>query len=604
MNCLAPDKPDVPNSVNTFFPMEHVSSRSKSRVMKPVVHIQDVRLASWLLATLVACFIAYITRLHEVTHDLFHELALARSFWTTSLFPIDDIFAYSSTVSPSVHHEWGTGMVMYLATVESGWGVWGITVVKSLLCLILWVTIYFTARRRGAHPYVFAVVSLAVFPFFWVGFATIRAQLFTLVCIAIQLWMQERDRDGGRAWIVLWLAMCVVWLNLHAGFIVGLCLMAVHGLERVLSLWHREPSMLAVLRGTWHLFLAALCVPPALLINPYGSDYIPYLCHAILMSRPTIAEWQPLWHTYAPITTLIAFALCLGLILYVVRQLPKREYTGLANTILCAWMALKHIRHGSIYGVVWLVYVPAWLSKTAFGQSLIAFIDERSTVVKRVCQVLIISHLGFAVYHQFWRPTVSGHRDYSIVCFPTGAVEYLKAQQFRGNVMTPFHVGAYVSWELFPDVKVSLDGRYEVAYQPHVYDEHRRFYDGDAQWQEIIERYSSDCILIHREAKVARLYEAHGAAPESFRGGLNLVSLTGASRSESGTIEENSSSADEKDWQLVYQDDSYQLYARTNLQLPIVDQRTIKLPDRARETFSRANALRLSDHSQLPAAKQ
>jgi hypothetical protein len=33
-------------------------------------------------------------------------------------------------------------------------------------------------------------------------------------------------------------------------------------------------------------------------------------------------------------------------------------------------MALKHIRHGSIYGIVWLAYVPAWLSCTPLADRL------------------------------------------------------------------------------------------------------------------------------------------------------------------------------------------------------------------------------------------
>ncbi len=550
----------------------------------------DWSVAGWLIAALAMCFVAYISRVHEVTHDVFHELALARQLWTTGSFPVDDVFAYTPTVSPSVHHEWGTGLLLYLATVETGLGVWGITLIKAALCLILWSILYKIARLRGAHPYVFAFASVIVFPFFWVGFATVRAQLFTLVFIAAQLWMQELDWRGRRWWACLWCAMLVVWLNLHAGFIVGLCLMAVHGAERILDILVAKRSFAAVVRGTWHLWTMAAVVTLAVLVNPYGVDYLPYLLHAIFMPRPTIAEWGPLWRTYDPLTTLTAFSLSIGLIGYAVRRSSWKELTGATNSMLGALMALKHIRHGSIYGTLWLAYVPAWISRAPIGVAIVRFIDEHQGATKRASQITIAACLVFACSHQFWRPTVSGHRDYSIVCFPTGAVEYLKAHQFRGNAMVPFHAGAYVSWEAHPHVKVSLDGRYEVAYQPHVYSEHRQFYQAEDGWQTIVERYPSDLVLIHREAKVAPLFEHQNRCDERWECGKQGDGQCDSELERcnaSQHVETNGGPLEQPKWRLVYQDDSYQLYARPGIDLPVEDHRGRKLADRARETFSK-----------------
>jgi hypothetical protein len=30
-------------------------------------------------------------------------------------------------------------------------------------------------------------------------------------------------------------------------------------------------------------------------VNPYGWDYVPYLWHALLLDRPLVEEWAPLW---------------------------------------------------------------------------------------------------------------------------------------------------------------------------------------------------------------------------------------------------------------------------------------------------------------------
>ena len=231
---------------------------------------RDIQLAAWLLAALGCGFLAYVSRMHEITHDAFHEMSLFREALVLGEFPTHDVFAYTPTVDPSVHHEWGTGAVLYFATIGSGFGLMGLSILKLALMAALWLLLYRVARMRGAHPYVFAAVAFLAFPVFWVGFATVRAQLFTLVFIAAQLWMQELDWRGRRWWVVLWLAMLVAWLNLHAGFVVGLGLIAFHSVERFLFVAFRKKSLLAASKATWHLMLtapAAVCVLP---INPYG----------------------------------------------------------------------------------------------------------------------------------------------------------------------------------------------------------------------------------------------------------------------------------------------------------------------------------------------
>src|SRR5258708_5492364 len=64
------------------------------------------------------------------------------------------------------------------------------------------------------------------------SFTAIRALLFTMLFVALLLTALEQDREGQRRWIAWWLPLHVLWLNLHAGFVVGLALMAVHTVEQ------------------------------------------------------------------------------------------------------------------------------------------------------------------------------------------------------------------------------------------------------------------------------------------------------------------------------------------------------------------------------------
>ncbi len=113
---------------------------------------RDIGLAGWMLIAVAAMFVAYIARMNEVTHDVFHEMALFREALLGDALPQQDVFAYTPTVSPSVHHEWATGAVLYWVTLGTGMGVMGLTVLKFLLAAALWLALYRVARMRGRIP--------------------------------------------------------------------------------------------------------------------------------------------------------------------------------------------------------------------------------------------------------------------------------------------------------------------------------------------------------------------------------------------------------------------------------------------------------------------
>jgi hypothetical protein len=522
---------------------------------------RDIVLIAWLFVAVACGFLAYIARLHEVTHDVFHEMALFRETLVRASFPKQDLFAFTPTVSPSVHHEWGTGAILYLVSVESGLGMAGIAILRLQLICALWLLLYQVARIRGAHPYIFACMAVFTFPFLWVGFATVRAQLFTLVFLAAQMWMQELDCRGRRAWVIAWWLMLVAWLNIHAGFVVGLGMFGFHCLERFATAWFRTHSLAEACRATWHLMLACGSIVIALPLNPYGWQYVPYLMHAITMPRPLILEWHALWHTYAPGLTLLAFGICVVLFVYCQRFVRVARLRGAAFLSLAIYEALQHIRHGSLCAIVWLAYVPAWLTHTPLGRSMIRTIDSYRAAFIGTSQIIAMACFLFAVANQFWRPTLPPAAKYSDACFPTGVVEYLEQHDFRGNLLTPFAQGAYVSWTMYPNVRVSLDGRYEVAYEDQVMLDHEALFKGQPNWSKLLEKYPCDAVLVDQNSKLRPLLEV-------FR-------------------DQNAAIPTGKRWNFVYEDDAFVVLTKERIEsLPYVDRRLEPLVDGVHSAFS------------------
>jgi len=493
---------------------------------RPGNSCRELKVALILGAICVASLaLLQLARQTFVDPDVWHEMALAREALRTGEIALADPFSYTPTVYPMVHHEWGTGFVLYAVTSMAG--DTGLMALKySLVC----ITAYFcvmTARRRGATwTTIISLAPLAVL-LVAIGMTTVRAQFFTLAALAIQLSLLERDRQGERWWMLAWLPLYVVWLNLHAGFVVGGALFVCHTLEQALR---RRPIK--------HLAACLAAMVLLVAVNPYSAHYYPYLIHGVLLDRPLIREWWPLWQTGG--STFVLFCVSLALVIYTTYQAGPRRLAGLLLVVVSAYAALKHTRHVSLYAVVWLAYVPVFVDATTIGASLARFWETRAKLIAPVAACIAAVCLTQSLAGNPWCATLPASEralaDGQPV-YPIGAVDYLARERFRGNMMVPFVEGGYVMWKLGPQTKVSLDGRYEVCYQPGILEENVAFYRALPGWRETLAKYPTDVVLVPRATPLARVM------------------------SEAAT------------WQRVYDDDLYELYARPGLKLSPADQR-------------------------------
>jgi hypothetical protein len=519
--------------------------------------VSDTFLQRAVFFGLGGAFLAAISRLTIVDLDLFHEMALIREAFSLGFLPRVDIFSYVPTITPVVHHEWGTGLILYLLTVQLGLGAPGLIILKYLLAAFIALGCFCFATRQGAGYAVFSFIALLGIAMGWGGFSTIRAQLFTLCFLIIFLFLIEADRRN-KGWALwAWLPLYLIWLNLHGGFLVGVGLLAVYIGQQFFLTFLAEKNFLnslrAVKRQIW--FLLATCL--LTLGNPYGIDYIPYIWNAVTLDRtPFIPEWRPLWEISW--TELSEWLLSLGIVLYCATQKDLRQMSGVFIIGATAWFALWHYRHLSIYAVAWMCYTPAYLEKTPLGDLINKVWQENSRLLAAIFVIMGISGTFYAVHNQFWQiriPTTAEEGKEGVPVYPAGAVSYLKDHKFSGNLMVPYSTGAYVSWRLYPAVKVSLDSRFEVAYPVPTVAESIRFYAAQEGWQETLAKYPTEAILIPRGSNLDRVMTQND-------GGINQrASLP---------------------WTCVYLDDGFSLYLRSDLakRFPFTDRRGQPIPAR------------------------
>jgi len=463
-----------------------------------------------------------------VDPDLWHEMALFRAALALGWLPLRDLFAYTPTVFPSVHHEWAAGAIGY--AVARGLGGAGLVALRYALLFGLLAICWQVNRARQVRFAVVAPTAMLALLLVDAGFSTVRAQMYSFVLLAALLYLLELDRRGHRTWIALWLALYVVWLNLHGGFLVGVGLYFLHWLET----WLRgEPHR--------HLLFAGIAMLPLMLVTPYHVHYPAYLFHALTTNRSHVPEWGSLGSAGGA-GAIGAYAASLLVLAYCVRS-GGRRLRGLALVLATAAYALTAQRMLPLYGIVWLCYVPSYLAPTPLGAHLArAWARRPLQLAFWVASILVFSAAAWPA--QPWRARVPGERDPRLatqhMIYPVGAVNYLAQHGFAGNVLVGFDWGSYLSWKLYPKVKVSMDSRFEVAYPPEVEAEQYAFFSGEPGWQRLLdaEPYRATDLILAPRFLASRIHE-------------KLADLPG--------------------WQRVYRDKSFELFARDRSALPHVD---------------------------------
>lgn len=431
--------------------------------------------------------------------DLWGYLSFGRLFWEKGSFPYHDVFSYTPTKTIWIYHEWLTGVIFF--PIYKIFGPSGLQLLKYLLGMATVGLVCTTAIRRKATPlFVFLALMLAS-NLIKGGYSPVRAQVFTFLFFSLSIYLLDQAR-ADKHWKYLWWLVPIelVWCNLHGGFVVGLGLIGLYAIGEALSGRKYYPYAA--------IFLAATLIT---LINPYGYEYWRYMVDAVLMPRPEIAEWQNVfaavssgaYRSYGVLYIIVVFLLSMPLVFWY----PKRDMTTVIVLSVTAIMGFMHIRHTVFFGLAFAAFLPVMLM--AFWEALRGNqkIIERYSRFRMMGLILIIVIISFTVGSSFFRfisrspLELRTHPAY----YPVGAVEMIKKNNLKGNILPYFEWGEYLIWTLYPDSKVGMDGRYETVYRDEVCKEYFDFLFARDNIKEFLNKYRHDMILVRSESKISSL---------------------------------------------------------------------------------------------------
>jgi hypothetical protein len=427
-------------------------------------------------------------------YDLWGYLSFGRVFWEEGFFPYQDVFAYTPTKQLWVYHEWLTGVVFF--GLIKYLGPASLQLLRYILAILTIYMIYSTALKRGGSIFYALIILIPSLLLTSFGYHPVRAQIFTFFFFILTLYILEYSKKTGDGTRLRWLPLVqIIWCNFHGGFISGLGLIFLYSLGEGLT---RKKIAFSYLK--WGIIASF-----ATLINPYGIKYWIYTIQAVSMPRPEITEWYSVstaLKSDVHIFPVVLFLVMSLIILLVSLIRKKKDITELLVIVVVICLGSLHIRHGVIFGLVFGAYMPVYLSEYAHEW------NAKRHSLKNMISILsvIFSSLMMIAYFHFYSvKQISFIPSFKFVVlanyYPTKAINWMKANNIKGNILPDFEWGEYIIWSCYPDFRVAMDGRYETVYKDDVHKEYFDFLFGRAHGYIFLRKYNHDIVLLKTGTK-------------------------------------------------------------------------------------------------------
>ena len=405
-----------------------------------------------------------------------------------------DPYSFTRSGLPWVDHEWLSEIIMFVVYRVAGEG--GLIVTFAA---IIAATLLLVFSRCPGRPYLAALMTL------WGAVASapmwgVRPQIFSLLLASVFLVLLEASEK--RPNLLWWTApLMLLWVNLHAGYPIGLAFLAFfflgEGFEAAAGSesWQRSAPRLKRLALAFALCLALV------VLNPNGARIYSYPLETLRSSsmHKFIQEWfSPNFHDpmYVPLLLMIV-ALIVGLALSP-RPPRLRSLVLLLATIPAGLRSMRHIP------ILVLVLVPvlaelATLCIRRRGERRVLQ-RGRGQPTSRTLLVNVVVLITFAVFTvaRIWQ-VLGSQATTEAKHFPTAAVAFLERERPPGPIFNHYNWGGYLIWKLYPQYHVFIDGRADIYGDSFMEDFGSAYYLTD-DWRKSLETWGIRTLVLPPDA--------------------------------------------------------------------------------------------------------
>ncbi len=458
------------------------------------------------LAVLGGAVSVYAMR--QADPDFFGYLAYGRLFVERGGPVALDPFGYTSPGGHWVAFEYLAQAVLWLA--YSHFGAIGLIALKACVAGGTLRVVYAAIRTVTNDPFVWAPAFLlcAATLSMYFGF---RPQLFTFLFFAVFVAAVFRYLARGSAMLWPLPIVMLIWANMHGGFVSGFGALGLGSLIVMLSRINEGATVQGSVRAARPLLATLAACIPATFVNPEGTRLWSYVLTELSHStnRQNVVEWMPIsWARDPWSATAIALLAC-AIIALAAFAPRRRRAMGLypwqwlvvsAPVIALAFLTARNVTIAAI----WCAPVAALLRASNDPPGRVV----RWTWLGATCGALtgvfvLLAAVWFRPAPEIVTagPAVLGSRN------PCRVVHFMQDRGLTGNVYTPLWWGSYVTWRLYPGVRVSMDGRNVSAFADDLIVENFAFYGNAPRFRDRDAplRHDTDFLLVPSDRPILSL---------------------------------------------------------------------------------------------------
>lgn len=448
--------------------------------------IQANRQAAAPIAAILA--IAALAAAQPLDADLWVHLNNGRFIASRGELPYPDPFTFSAGDAVWTVHEWLPALGIFQLVGRGG-------VIAAVLAFAAVYALTFGLLERvlaahGVGPWMRTVAlvtaSLPLFPF-----AGIRPLAVGLLAAVIAAALALHHRRTGSRWIWLLPMVFVFWGNVHASFPIGFALLGALFVE---ALWARSRLPFIGPRPRTRLgpFTAAAAlsvVAPAL--NPSGPRLLaqPFFQWGGEFRRFN-SDWRPPEAFSETWWFFVAFLVLVGLLLILRRGRVEPATLGLLVVVLVAGFSTRKVMpFAAMLAPLLLAYPLATASA--------ARLPILDWAIRAGAVLTVAVAIGVAV--AISPRTLAGPL---VVPMPAAARD-LVAETGASRILGTYHWGAYLTWTLWPDALVFIDGRFDL-FVPDTLDDYLTVIGLGSGWPETLLNISPNVLVIETNSPLAR----------------------------------------------------------------------------------------------------
>ncbi|OGR45334.1 MAG: hypothetical protein A2X35_03575 [Elusimicrobia bacterium GWA2_61_42] len=429
-----------------------------------------------------------------INPDIFWHLSAGKYTLAHLAPPRADFLSWPLAGADWVDFEWLPQVIYYL--IHRAAGFWGLLFFKAgLLALTLLVfrgILLLYGRAR--------LLPLAL-PFFAAAIITnsdLRPENFTLLFFTITLYYLEKSRltalPAGWRFKAAVFAFFALWTNLHAGYLYGLALVGLYAagefFEEELPFIYGKASFARPQKSLAYLGLFFTGLVSSL-ANPYGWKIYSVISNHqrhITTLQEHIQEWNTFDLTNAyQWPYVLALAVVMGSLVFFLLRRRHTAYTHFACLMFFLWASANHARHIPFFiitGLAFLLALP-WPGLPEKGL-------KRAAALGAAAAWLLVN----AWFYNNFIWTQYAAKPELFKWGSAGLSDFLRTnkKELSGlKLFNPWGWGGWLGWELAPDYKVFIDGRY-LFHDKIV--EVVGVRNGPQNWREMIGKYGFDLMLI------------------------------------------------------------------------------------------------------------